>query len=43
MIRRRARDAGLSADICCHTFRTTQLYDRTGDEITLDEVERIAI
>jgi site-specific recombinase XerD len=23
--------------------RTTQLYDRTGDEITLDEVERIAI
>ena len=23
--------------------RTTQLYDRTGDEITVDEVERIAI
>jgi site-specific recombinase XerD len=23
--------------------RTTQLYDRTGDEVTLDEVERIAI
>jgi integrase/recombinase XerC len=23
--------------------RTTQLYDRTGDKITLDEVERIAI
>jgi integrase/recombinase XerD len=23
--------------------RTTKLYDRTGDEITLDEVERIAI
>jgi len=22
---------------------TTKLYDRTGDEITLDEVERIAI
>jgi integrase/recombinase XerD len=70
MIRRRARDAGLDADICCHTFRatgitaylenggtlenaqamaahesprTTKLYDRTGDEITLDEVERIAI
>jgi integrase len=70
MIRRRARDAGLVADICCHTFRatgisvylenggtlehaqamvahesprTTNLYDRTGDEITLDEVERIAI
>jgi len=70
MIRRRATDAGLSADICCHTFRatgitayldnggtlenaqpmaahesprTTKLYDRTGDDITLDEVERIAI
>jgi integrase/recombinase XerD len=23
--------------------RTTKLYDRTGDEITLDEVERITI
>ena len=23
--------------------RTTKLYDRTGDQITLDEVERIAI
>jgi site-specific recombinase XerD len=70
MIRRRARDAGLDADVCCHTFRatgitaylenggslenaqamaaqasprTTKLYDRTGDEITLDEVERIVI
>jgi integrase len=70
MIRRRARDAGLDADICCHTFRatgitaylenggtlenaqamvahesprTTKLYDRTGYEITLDEVERIVI
>jgi site-specific recombinase XerD len=70
MIRRRATDAGLNAEICCHTLRatgitaylnnggtlknaqlmaahesprTTKLYDRTGDEITLDEVERIAI
>jgi hypothetical protein len=23
--------------------RTTKLYDRTGDEMTLDEVERITI
>ena len=23
MIRRRSNDAGLSADICCHTFRAT--------------------
>lgn len=70
MVKRRAKDAGLSEHICCHTFRatgitaylenggtlenaqaiaahesarTTKLYDRTGDEITLDEVERIAI
>ncbi|MFO0805497.1 MAG: tyrosine-type recombinase/integrase [Gemmataceae bacterium] len=70
MIKRRALNAGLPAEICCHTFRatgitaylenggtienaqaiaahesprTTKLYDRTGDEITLDEVERILI
>src|SRR5271168_901887 len=70
MIRRRARDPGLDAEICCHTFRatgitayldhsrtlenaqamaaherprTTKLYDRTSDEISLDEVERIVI
>lgn len=70
MIKRRAKDAGLSDRISCHTFRatgitaylenggtleaaqaiaahesarTTKLYDRTGDEITLDEIERIAI
>ena len=70
MVKRRARAAGLPADICCHTFRatgitaylanggtienaqaiaahesprTTKLYDRTGDEVTLDEIERILI
>ena len=70
MIKRRAKAAGLSSAVCCHTFRatgitaylenggtienaqaiaahesprTTKLYDRTSDEITLDEVERIAI
>jgi integrase/recombinase XerD len=70
MIRRRAKGAGIDAEMCCHTFRatgitayldnsgtlenaqamaahesprTTKLYDRTSDEITLDEVERIAI
>jgi site-specific recombinase XerD len=70
MIKRRARAAGLSEKVCCHTFRatgitaylqnggtvekaqaiaahesprTTKLYDRTVDEITLDEVERILI
>ncbi len=70
MIRRRATETRLDAEICCHTFRatgitaylenggtlenaqamaahesprTTKLYDRIGAEITLDEVERIAI
>lgn len=70
MIKRRAKQAGLPATTCCHTFRatgitayldnggtienaqaiaahasprTTKLYDRTSDEITLDEVERIVI
>jgi len=70
MVKRRAKDAGLSATTCCHTFRatgitaylsnggtiekaqqiaahesprTTKLYDRTNDEISLDEVERILI
>jgi hypothetical protein len=28
---------------CLQASRTTKLYDRAGDEITLDEVERIAI
>jgi integrase/recombinase XerD len=70
MIKRRAKAAGLSERVCCHTFRatgitaylenggtienaqaiaahesprTTKLYDRTSDELTLDEIERIAI
>ncbi len=70
MVKRRARVAGLPAEICCHTFRatgitdylanggaletaahiaghastrTTQLYNRTRDEISLDEIERIQI
>lgn len=70
MIKRRARVAGLPANICNHTFRatgittfllnggtvekaqaiaghespkTTKLYDRTSDEISLDEIERILI
>jgi integrase/recombinase XerD len=69
MIKRRAMNAGLPLNICCHTFRatgitaylqnegtiekaqaiaahesprTTKLFDRTVDEITLQEVERIA-
>jgi len=70
MVKRRARRAGISERISCHTFRatgitaylenggtienaqaiaahesprTTKLYDRTGDDITLDEIERILI
>ena len=70
MIKRRARLAGLPAEICAHSFRgtgiteylrnggdlevaariaghestrTTQLYNRLNDEISLDEIERIHI
>jgi integrase/recombinase XerD len=70
MIKRRAIEAGLSAEVTCHTFRatgitaylenggtiehaqqiaahesprTTKLYDRTSDAISLDEIERIVI
>jgi site-specific recombinase XerD len=70
MVKRRAREAGLSEEIGCHTFRatgitaylenggtidkaqaiaahesprTTKLYDRTSDVISLDEIERIMI
>lgn len=70
MVKRRAKNAGLSSSIACHTFRatgitaylscdgtlenaqliaghesprTTKLYDRTNDEITLAEIERIQI
>lgn len=68
MIRRRAREVGITTTIGCHSFRgtgitiylqnggelemaqrmaghvsprTTKLYDRRADEITLDEVERV--
>jgi hypothetical protein len=48
MIRRRAAEAGGTLEnaqaMAAHESpRTTKLYDRTGDEITLDEVERITI
>ncbi len=70
MVKRRARDAGISLATCCHSFRatgitaylgnggtiekaqaiaahesprTTKLYDRTNESITLDEIERILI
>jgi site-specific recombinase XerD len=70
MIKRRAREVGVSEEIGCHTFRatgitaylenggtidkaqaiaahesprTTKLYDRTSDVISLDEIERILL
>lgn len=70
MIKRRARQAGVSPRICCHTFRatgiteymrnggtlekaqqmaahasskTTNMYNRVHDSVSLDEVERIVI
>ena len=68
MIRRRAIEAGISAPVCCHSFRatgitvylenkgtletaqkiaahesprTTKLYDRTEDQLTLREAARV--
>ena len=71
MLRRRARAAGISADVCNRSFRatgitaylenpearvevaqylaghadpkTTKLYDRRTDHVSLDEIERIGI
>ena len=70
MIKRRAKEAKLPENICCHSFRgtgittylenggsvehaqqiaahesprTTKLYDRRSDDISLDEIERIII
>ena len=70
MVRRRARAAGITTEVCNHTFRgtgitaylenggtlekarqmaahastrTTQLYDRLEDRVTLDEVVKINI
>jgi integrase len=70
MVKRRARAAGVSERIGCHTFRatgitvylknggsietaqriaghesikTTRLYDRRHEQVTLDEVERIVL
>jgi site-specific recombinase XerD len=70
MVKRRARDAQVSEDVCNHSFRatgitnylenggsrdnaqriaahsdvrTTALYDRRGDEIALEEIERIRL
>jgi hypothetical protein len=35
---------GLCSQIAAHESpRTTKLYDRTSDELTLDEIERIRI
>ena len=47
MIQRRMANAGIATQAGNHSFRastrTTQLYDRRRDEMTLDEVERIGI
>ena len=70
MVKRRAKQAGFTGQICSHSFRatgitiflenggtietaariaghestrTTQLYDHSGDNLTLDEVERIRV
>ena len=71
MLRRRARAAGISTDVCNHSFRatgitaylenpearvevaqylaghadpkTTKLYDRRAERVSLDEIERIGV
>jgi integrase/recombinase XerD len=70
MVRRRAKAAGITTEVCNHTFRragitaylenggtlekarqmaahaytrTTQLYDRREDRVTLDEIVKINI
>lgn len=70
MVKRRALQAGVSAETCCHTFRatgitaylgnhgtlehaqriaahasprTTKLYDRTPDDVTVTEIEKIVL
>jgi hypothetical protein len=45
MIQRHAAELGSKVKIGCHIFRATGItaYLFTGDEITLDEVERIII
>jgi hypothetical protein len=44
-IRKRARNAGFLTPVGCHTCRGTgvTVYDRTKDEITIGEVERIQL
>ena len=41
--RERGNNEKAQAIACHESPKTTKLYDRTGDEITLDEVERIVI
>ena len=38
-----AEDSEICAIAAHESSQTTRLYDRTGDKITLDEVERIVI
>jgi hypothetical protein len=40
---RKCRNIYAQATAADESPRTTKLYDRTGDKITLDEVERITI
>jgi hypothetical protein len=42
MIRRRARDARLDADICCHRFRATGITDYLENSGTLENAQAMA-
>jgi site-specific recombinase XerD len=42
MVRRRAKDAGISAAICCHTFRATGITEYLRNDGTLERAAQIA-
>jgi integrase/recombinase XerD len=42
MIRRLARDAGLDAEICCHTFRATGITADLDNSGTLENAQAMA-
>jgi len=42
MIRRRARAAGISEEICCHTFRATGITAGLEGGASLEDMQRMA-
>lgn len=42
MVKRRFRDAGLPANLTCHTFRATTITDLLNSGVILDDVQNLA-